>query len=524
MSKKNKEVSPVGFNSLLAAAIFLALAYIFLNPYYLFPDGQGYFSYLPSLVFDGDIDFYNEFTNMRIPVPPAVTSQGYISNIWSFGSAFFWLPFYYAGRIFMPQGTGPYSGWFWFWTNMGTLFYSFCAFTLIVSALKRLRYKDNAVLIALLAFAGTPMLFYSAAVSSTSHSITAFASSLYIYAWLASLENYADFRRYLLLGLSGGLLAMVRPQEALFALVLPAEILFRVFERRISAGKSLLLLSVALAAFIAGISPQLFLWRFIDGSFFSAPAKFNLSLEYFALGKVLFSSYHGMLLWTPLFFASFAGLLLGAGKKAVIFVPLLVVFVSQILINASCVAFWEGYSFGLRQMTSLLPVAALGIAELLASGEGRPKVKAALWCAAAFCAAWTLGLFFAYYNGLDLLGFVSAKDIVAGQSRIFSNISAFVSKTVSRDRIDGGAFFLLSVFSLLAFWLFSGFKKLIERRRYIAASVLIVSLVAVVNYVIIKAHINRPPAHTLDGGAISSDKLGDFFIEQVNELKKKYSL
>ena len=79
-------------NKILISLALAVIAFLFVNPYYLFPDGQGYFSYLSSLFYDGDIDLYNDFVNMRIPIPLALTQTGYISNNWSAGTAIFWTP------------------------------------------------------------------------------------------------------------------------------------------------------------------------------------------------------------------------------------------------------------------------------------------------------------------------------------------------------------------------------------------------------------------------------------------------
>ena len=151
---------------IIGAALSVILAYLFLNPYYLFPDGQGYFSYLPSLFYDNDIHFYNEFVNMKIPIPLALTQTGYISNNWTFGTA-------------SPE-IGHYSSWFWLWVNFGTIFYGVMAFFFFLLILKHkdLKLSSGHYLITALAFVGTPMFFYTFSISSTSHAISAFASTM----------------------------------------------------------------------------------------------------------------------------------------------------------------------------------------------------------------------------------------------------------------------------------------------------------------------------------------------------------
>lgn len=516
----------ISMKKVILFLIFSSLAYIFLSPYYLFPDGQGYFSYLPSLFYDGDIDFYNEFINMRIPVPPALTQAGYISNIWSVGTSLLWSPFYILAKVFAPAGVSPYSGWFWQWTNLGTIFYGIITYLLLVMICKELNLKSKHIwVVPALAFIGTPMFFYTFSIMSTAHGVSAFACALFIWYWFFSLNQYKKKGRYFLLGLLSGFSAMIRPQEAIFSIVVLSELVFRVIKREGDLKSVIKYLGLFCLGGIIGVSPQIILWKFVYGSFFAAPAGFNLSWKYFDIHSVLFSSYHGILMWTPVYLLAFAGLVYGIFRRPEVFTGLTLALAAQVVVNACCVAYWEGFSFGLRQMTSSLPLAAIGLYELLISVNKRPKpVKIFLWALVVISSLWTFGLVAAYYAGFDLLGYVSVSDILKTQMELPHNVLFSVKKIFLDNHTDNLVFLWMLITALIFYSAFAKIKNLVGRKNIVAVSVLVITALTGFDILIIKAHFNRPIYTETRKSVITDAQLGNFFIGQVNEIKNKYSL
>jgi hypothetical protein len=508
-----------------------AVAYLFINPYYLFPDGQGYFSYLSSLFYDGDLDFYNDFVNMKIPVPLALTHTNYIANNWSFGTAFFWTPFYLTAKLLSETTVNPYGASFWFWVNAGTVFYGFITFFLLLMILRSLKYTGNTWLIAAAAFIGTPMFFYTFTISSTAHGITAFIASVFIWAWLYSMpnENIKNesnknlYGRYVILGFLLGMAFMVRPQEALFGIVVLVELCFCLKNEALRVLKRLACFSIA---FIAGASPQLIIWKIIYGSFYYAPSKFNVSLKYFSFSNTLFSSYHGILLWTPLFFVSFIGLLLGLSRYPKIFIGLFLAFLGQLFVNSCCVAYWEGYSFGLRQMVSSLPIAAIGLAEFWNYFTLRTKpVKAFGYVLITFPSLWAFGLLLNYYAGLDLLGYLPAKEIIHKQASIIYNLPELLKKFSGLARPQIGVFLGMLIFGFLFYLFFDKLRSIFERSKYSFIIVCLLIILSGYDIMIIKAHFNKPERVSVSKDVfVSPQELDGFFIKQVEEIKERYNL
>ncbi|MBN1622187.1 MAG: hypothetical protein JW871_06315 [Endomicrobiales bacterium] len=522
--------------------IFLSiclLAYFFINPYYLFPDGQGYFSYLPSMFFDGDMDFYNDFKHMGIPIPLAITANGYISNNWSFGTAFFWSPFYLAGKILSDKTNDPYGQWFWYWVNTGTIFYGILTFFLLGLIMNRIKYSPSWWVVSLLSFVGTPMFFYTFIISSTSHGITAFIVTLFIWYWLTSSSYFGfeeddiyqeksvktdedkNYSRYIILGILLGLAFMVRPQEALFGIVVLAELVFRMKNRVKTVLKQALVYGVS---FFVAASPQLLIWKITYGSFLYAPSKFNVSLKYFSLFKILFSSYHGIFLWTPVFLLVLIGIIFGCIRMPRVYIGLLFAFLGQIFINSCCVAYWEGYSFGLRQMTSSLPIVALGIFEVRQIFKRYVETKILGWIIIALPCLWTLGLLMNYYLGLDLLGYLSVKQIFNMQLSLPGNILKFTKQFLSKTRPLFSTYFILIVVSSVLYLIFNKIRQFLEKNKTKIFIISMIFVLAVFDIFIIKAHFNKPERNIDYSEFITPEQLDEFFIGQVRDIKNRYNL
>jgi hypothetical protein len=500
----------------------VALVYVFLNPYYLFPDGQGYFAYLPSLHFDNDLLFFNDFTNMRMPLPLAQTKSGYIVNYWPFGTAFFWTPFYLIGKAFAPGGASQsqYSSWYWFWVNFGTIVYGIFAYCLLVLSLKHLK-KGGGYLIATLAFLGTPMFFYTFTISSTSHAVSAFVVALFVWYWIISISNFKKDSRYILLGLFLGLAAMVRQQESLFGLILITELFLRA-PKELGLKERIRYLFLFAFFFLIAFSPQLLVWKIINGSFFHTAEKFNLSLKYFDLKDVLFSPYHGILFWTPVYFVALLGILLKAIKDPRIYLGVLLALSAQLLLNSCCLTYWEGYSFGLRQMTSSLAVVALGLywfKDYL--GKKREQLS---WFIITVPCLWTTGLLINYYLGLDLLGFVSIKQLLSAQTRTVAGAIDFFKHIVSNQKVDLSSFILFFLAGGLCVFLANNIRRFLEGKKQIAIAILICCAIFSYNIKLISAYFNKPDTRNIAYKFITPEELDDYLVAQVNEIKAKYGI
>jgi hypothetical protein len=99
--------------------------------------------------------------------------------------------------------------------------------------------------------------------------------------------------------------------------------------------------------------------------------------------EVLLSPQRGLLLWSPLVLLALLGLVLLFRKQRALSVVLVLMFVLQVLMNASLHDWGGGWAFGMRRMTELYPVWVVGLTTVLQGsyslGKGGAWGRAARW-------------------------------------------------------------------------------------------------------------------------------------------------
>jgi hypothetical protein len=385
------------------ALVWLASTLLWLQPGVLLPDGAGYYAWLPSTHLDRDLLFFDEWqhfgllrgTEIRFK---DVTATDHLSNHWTAGSAMVWYPAFVLGgaaralipslRRFAPNGISlPYNV-----PVVATSALAGLAALLIGAAIARRFAGDrSAILAALGVWFGSPLLWYSLVSSTMAHAIGAAVCALVVLLSLR-LRDGITAERMFSLGMALGLAAAVRPQNAAFVLV-P---LFLV--PRDAWGAALRRLPLLIGGGVLAALPQLIASQAIYGgplAFINVggPQRGNNwhALERVWLRETLFSSYHGMFVWTPLLAAAVAGFFFLRRADRGLAHAAMAMFAVQWLINSLLDrTFWSGLSFGQRRFDNCTVFFLLGLAALL---ERLPR-----WAAIAVTAAgsaWTLSLVFA---------------------------------------------------------------------------------------------------------------------------------
>jgi hypothetical protein len=384
-----------------AALLVLALALAPLTTLRLYgSDEIQYFAYLRSAVFDHDLDFTNEYrwfvdrdpqeyegfaTTFLGPKTPA----GRHPNNGPIGSALLWSPLYLATvgveQVFGASGTPPgYSRADFAAVCIASMILGVLGLLVTNEACRRFSSPASAFWATGLVWLATNLPFYMYVTPPMSHAASFFAAALLLLAWLRCEETP---RAGFMIGLLGGLVASVRWQDAL---LLAAPLSAPLWPRRQARGSRRLAAawSVAIfAGFLLAFLPQLFVWRILNGSVtpfgvISLSGRFRFTAPY--LPGVLFSPFHGLLLWTPVLVPAFLGL--GAlavtdhrGKAMA-----LAVVLEIYMISGYAVAF--GQSFGQRLFISSLPFAAVGLAVF---GERMaPRLPRSLVIAGGLAAVW----------------------------------------------------------------------------------------------------------------------------------------
>jgi hypothetical protein len=353
---------------------FLALTLIFLfslallTPRLYSGDEVQYFSYLRSASKDGDLNFMNEYqwlyekshgtqSAFKRAFIDRQNSTGYARNDAPIGCAILWAPFFGAADLYVKlTGRVPADGFSFPYILaicFASAFYGFLGFTLQYRMLREFFSKWVSFWAVVTLWFGAHAVFYMYVTPPMSHATSIFTTSLFLFTWYR-LRERDSVQSWILIGIMGGLAALVRWQDALFMLI-------PIFDR-----KSIRLKAACIAAAIIVFIPQLWVWWKLNGainpySTGNLKGKFFWEAKYFL--PVLFSTYHGLLLWTPVIGLCIIGLifLVRINKIFWLFVA---VFLVQ-LYFIFCIDTWQGGSgFGLRYLISCTAIFTFGLAAL----------------------------------------------------------------------------------------------------------------------------------------------------------------
>jgi len=367
-------------------------------------DGVGYFSFLHTLFHDHDLDFSDEYQaalDQHVGVYPTLidvrTPTGLVANFFPVGPALLSAPGYLLALLLRPSGEPQYGIPFATAFALASLLFGLLALALSWILARRVAGEGPAAVAVVAVALATPFVYYLLYEPSYSHTFSAFAVGAFLLAWWRGRENRTA-AGWLLLGLLGGLMALVRWQDgpllAIALLDLPK-----------ARWRVLLLAPGALLA----LAPQLAVDRVLFGTWLPVrPAGQDLELWPGHYLQVLFASHHGLLVWSPVLIAAAAGYaFIRPNALRLAFAYALLV---ETIINGAAPDWWGGFAFGARRFLDLTPFFALGLAALAA------RVRPAwAWAAIAVLAAWNLVLManFTYVIASDRdVGYLG---LVAGQ-------------------------------------------------------------------------------------------------------------
>jgi hypothetical protein len=379
----------------VVVGVWLVTTVLWLTPGLNRPDGVGYFVYLTSTWFDGDLLFFDEWAQAGLIrdgqiLFKDVTETGHLSNHWTAGASLAWYPAFAATDALLRLTGGerhdgfaaPYVAAIAFTSALAGLFALLCGFRVA-----RSYFGDRIAAASVLAiWFGSPLAWYSLRHASMSHAISAAACSGVV--WLSlRLRDGTTLERVFAVGLALGFACAVRPQNIAIALVPLFVAELRPLLRRAHA--------LILGALIAAL-PQLIVSSVLWGGplvFVNIGGRAH-SWQMFARFRpfeTLFSWYHGLATWTPLVAIAIVGLLLLHRHDRGLARAGLATFAAQLLLLSSLERwFWGGASFGQRRFDSCTIFFILGIGAVL---RRLPKWWGALMVIAG--SAWTMTLFIA---------------------------------------------------------------------------------------------------------------------------------
>jgi len=378
---------------------FLALCVPAMKIGWLIPDGAGYCSYNASLILDGDLNFWNQYSVNGIITPnfihgSTLTANGYVFTFWAIGAPMLWMCFWLIGHLLTlvsgvfghPWTPNGFTIYYNFGVRFATAIMGLSALTLNLFLAKKYVEQKAALWGIILIAIGTPYYWYLFHFADQSHVPASFAISLFLVTWdsyrRGTRENWNGF----LLGMLGGFASIVKPNHAvifLFPLAMwIAEI--KHLETKTLARQVLAVMAGTLFAVLL----QFWIWYILFGNPLGPILEKGVTHYYkffagrFWLFDVLFSSYHGLFFFGPLLILSFWGLFRLVKIDRVFAVPALLILIFHILLMANERYFWEGVAFGLRRIVDWTPLFAIGLALAMRDIKGFWKtipVAAALW-------------------------------------------------------------------------------------------------------------------------------------------------
>lgn len=391
-------------------------------------DPERYYAYLRSAFFDGDINFYNEYTIYSFIQSPqkslflVKTGTGYLWNPFSIGPAVLWLPFFLGGHIFAvllaflgyPILVNGYSFPYLFGAALGTFFYSFCGLVAVYFLSVRYCSRFASLFSIMLLFWSSPLPAYFMREPGYAHSMSFCCISLFLLSWVLFHENDLLMRHYypfVFLGCLGGLTCLVRWQNCLI-LVFPFLALFvMLYRRKMVTGHSFLHLFssgiIMSCVFVFVMFPQLLSWKILYSDFLTVPQGDNfMHWTDPQLYQVLFSPLNGLFSWHPAMFIGLLSLVFFLRKQPLLMSSGLLFFIFQWYVNGSVDDWFAGAAFGNRRFINCLPFFMVGLSFLF-DRILRARQK---WWTIFFLLLplWNLILFLRSYGG-DLMGLKSLR-------------------------------------------------------------------------------------------------------------------
>ncbi|MGI8857045.1 MAG: ArnT family glycosyltransferase [Thermomicrobiales bacterium] len=387
-------------------------------------DAIEYYVYDRSVYFDHDLNFTNDYQGFydRNSNGLAQFKEGFIDkrnpagnaiNNGPCGSAILWAPFFVAGDIAartlhgvgFTVATDGYSLPYIWAVSLGAAIYAGIALALTYWLARQITDRLAAFWASLIIWLGTPALFYSHLAPTYAHATSWFAVAAFLAVWYRSRERRA-WPMWVALGALGGLVAMIREQDAVFLLVPAIDEALRVLPgarhpnrawmsdlmRTLCGG-----LVMGVCAIIAFI-PQLLVYKRLNGNF-RPSSEVSDKLHWNAPNalRVLFDPAHGLFFWTPILLLAAFGICLLMRRDLRLGIALASGFLMTLYLNGAFQTWTTAGAFGARRFIVCSPLFAVGLAEVFCRfGEQRGQIGpvARRWVPvlAALVILWNCGL------------------------------------------------------------------------------------------------------------------------------------
>jgi hypothetical protein len=375
---------------------FLLLLFLFslpfLNPW-VRGDGVGYYALARAPLIEHSLDFQRDYqaanANFRdarldengLPKPMFRTRTGHLDNHFTVGPAILWAPFLLLAHmgVLLARAMGAqvaadgFSAPYRLAMAFGTALYGFLGLLLAMRLARKCVDIRWAFLAVVSIWWASSLPVYMYFNPSWSHAHSAFAVALFVWYWHETRDQRTTWQ-WCILAVISGLMLNVYYANAMMLLVVAVEAIrqylaaFRDPTRGAPTFPQLLARHSLFAAIVTVCLLPTFITRWI---IYGSPFESGyIPLRNWSWGSpffvdVLFSSNHGLFVWTPIILFAVAGLFLFWWLEPRADTPILVA-VLAFYVFIACYPDWAGISsYGNRFFVSLTAPFVLGLSVLL---------------------------------------------------------------------------------------------------------------------------------------------------------------
>ena len=373
----------------ILVVIFLVAFLVLFKPWVHGFDTVAYYSWLRSAVIDGNLQMNDEFTHYGYGAERGMTPTGHTYNEWAVGSAILWSPFFLAAHglsllaraVGLPVVTDGYAAQYIWAISLGSALYAFIGLLLTYRVCRQFFTLPVSVLAATAIWLSSPLVFYMYSHPIMSHANDAFAYALLIFTWY-NTRHRRTWQSAALRGGAAGLCALVRQVNAVFVFFALGEMVIdgiRTWQSSRQA-KPLGQLAAQWVAFSVAwwlvYSPQMVAWRIVYGHWielnpYASGAGVGFSWLRPHTLEVLFSTAHGLFVWTPLLLFAVLGWFFLWRRDQRLTTLLAVNFALQLYVVSAWNDWGGSAAFGQRFFTNMSPAFVLGLAALLSTLQNR---------------------------------------------------------------------------------------------------------------------------------------------------------
>lgn len=359
-------------------------------------DGRYYYAYLPTVAIDRDLDFSNQIAehwgpDFHADLSLDRTETDRVRNKYPIGFALTVAPGFLIGHIVALASNGhiPADGYSWPYQVGCLAAIELLVWQTLVLAdrimTQRLHMSPNAAMLSLATVAlGTPYAYYAGREPFMVHAVSAFWCTLV--AAIASDSERQTKWKLPQIAFATSMAIVCRPTN----LHLVPLLIFAIFKMVRGFDFASLLRTTPLALLAAAVPTglQLLTWKSLSGNwiYFSYRGEgFDWTRP--ALWQTLFSSRHGLFLWSPVLVVACLGLM---RRISNVFVASWSMgFLLLWYANSAWRTWWFGDSFGGRAFLELTGLFAIGLGLAFETMSAKSRIAVAL-LAVAFNAAFMM--------------------------------------------------------------------------------------------------------------------------------------